>query len=168
MKAREPVDRRGKRDLGRVWIVLLSIAALIAAGCGGGSGDGSSTATKAGNGPLTKAELIEQGDAICAKVYAVTESLNAEGPTKEAVRFANLHIAMIKDLLALGTPRETEFSYAEYTTGAHALEEAEAAVERMARRGDPEGLRVAESSSLSTFSMFQGLAGQYGFKECAG
>lgn len=149
-------------------IALLPITALLVTGCGGGSGNASTTATTGADaGALTKAELLEQGDAICAKVYVVTKSLNPEGTTKEAVRFADLHSGMIKDLLALGVPQETEYSYAEYTTGAHALEDAEVEVKVMAKRGDPAALRRAESGSLSTRSMFQAVAATYGFKECA-
>ncbi len=151
------------------WLVLLPVAVLLVSGCGGGGGGASSTATTGSDGgALTKAELIEQGDAICAKTYAITESLNAEGPAKEALRYAGLTSAMIKRLLALGVPRETEYSYAEYTTAAHALAQAEAEVKSVAERGGgPAALRRAESGSLSGLSMFQGLAGAYGFKTCA-
>lgn len=152
----------------KTWIALFSMAALLT-GCGGGGGDATSRAVKDSSGEaLTKAELIEQGDAICAKVYAVTETLDAEGTTQEAARFAGLHSGMIKDLLALGAPQETEYLYAEYTTAAKAFAEAEGEVKRYAASGDPAALRIAESSSLSAFSMFKGLAGGYGFKICAG
>ena len=170
MNVRGWISAGRHRRLRQVGVALLAVAALLVAGCGGGDGgDGDASATAAGQeaGALTKAELLAAGDAICAKVYAVTERLNAEGSTAEAVRFADLHIRMVEDLLDLGTPRETEYSYAEYTTAAKAFAQAETEVKTMARRGDPSDLRTAESSSLSAFSMFQGNAGQYGFKVCA-
>jgi hypothetical protein len=152
----------------KTWIALLSATALLLAGCGGGSEGTSSVATtSASGGALTKAELIEQGDAICTKVYVVTEALNPEGTTKDALRFADLHSGMVKSLLRLGVPQETEYSYAEYTTAAHAFAQAEAEVKTMVKRGDPAALRRAESGSLSALSMFQGLSAAYGFKECA-
>jgi hypothetical protein len=152
----------------KAWIALLLVAMLLIVGCGGGSGDPSpATTTGASSGQLTKAELIEQGDAICAKAYAVRETLDAEGPTEEAVRYANLMHRMVKDLLALGVPQETNYDYAEYTNYAHELEAAEALVTMMAKRRDAEELRRAESSSLSAFSAFTGNAGTYGLKDCA-
>jgi ABC-type Fe3+-hydroxamate transport system substrate-binding protein len=152
----------------KTWIALLSVAALLVTGCGGGSEDASSVATtSASGGALTKAELIEQGDAICAKVYAVTGTLNPEGTPEEALRIADLHGGMVKRLLALGTPQETEYSYAEYTTAAHALAQASEEIEFVAEKNDPVALRRSESGSLSTLSMFEGTAGAYGFKDCA-
>jgi hypothetical protein len=151
----------------KAWIAALFVVLMLASGCGGE--DTSSTASKdSSEGALTKAELIEQGDAICAKVFAVTESLNPEGTTKEAVRHAKLKSGMIKDLLDLGAPKETEYQYAEYLNAAHALALAEAEVQRIAKSGDASGLETAESGSLSAFSMFQAEAGTYGFETCAG
>jgi hypothetical protein len=153
----------------KAWLALLFVAVLFIVGCGGGSDDPSpATTTEASSGQLTKAELIEQGDAICAKAYAVKETLSAEGTTEEAVRYAKLVGGMVKELLALGVPQETNYDYAEYTNYAHELEEAEAEVERMAKRGNPADLRLAEAGSLSAFSAFQGNAATYGFKACGG
>lgn len=115
---------------------------------------------------MTKAELIERGDAICAKVYPEREKLNPEGTPEEALRVADLISGMTKQLLALGTPQETEYAYAEYTTALHELEEASARVKAMAKRG-PAALRAAESGSLAALSGFQGYASAYGFKGCS-
>jgi hypothetical protein len=152
----------------KAWIASLAVVVLLFAGCGGGGDSSSATTTERGGEALTKAELIEQGDAICAKPLAIRASLNPEGTPEEAVRVASLVTAMVNRLLALGTPKETEYTYAEYTTAAHALVQAETEVKAMAKKGDPVDLRRAESGSLSTFSMFESLAGQYGFTDCAG
>jgi acyl-CoA reductase-like NAD-dependent aldehyde dehydrogenase len=51
--------------------VLVDLAAVAAAGCGGG-----------GAKPLSKAELIERGDAICAKYRKQNEALNKDAPAR--------------------------------------------------------------------------------------
>ena len=61
--------------------LALPLAALAIAGCGGGGG-GDSTASTAAAGDrettaLTKAELIAQGDAICAEVNAAVGTVGA-------------------------------------------------------------------------------------------
>ncbi len=152
----------------KVWIALLPVALLLIGGCGGGGGDPSPATTGTSSSQLTKAQLIEQGDAICAKAYAVRETLDAEGSAEESVHYANLVGQMVKDLLALGVPQETEYNYAEYTNAAHELAAAEVLVKTAAKRGNAEDLRAAESSSLSALSAFQGNAGTYGFEDCAG
>jgi hypothetical protein len=149
-----------------MWIALLPITVLLISGCGGGDASPATT-TEASGGALTKAELIEQGDAICAEVYAAAGGLKSEGTEEEVVRQANLYGSMVKRLLALGTPQETEYSYAEYTTVAHELAQIEEAVKLAAGRGDAAALGTAKSGSLSALNSFQGNAGDYGFKDCA-
>jgi hypothetical protein len=150
------------------WIVLLFLAALLVTGCGGGGGDASSAATTGASGTaLTKAELIERGDAICAKVYPTRDSLNPEGTPEEALRVAKLISGMTKQLLVLGIPQETEYAYAEYATALHVLDRMSAKVQKMVKRGKPGALRSAETGSLSSLSGFEGYAGAYGFKACA-
>lgn len=155
----------------RTWIALLLVVALLIAGCGGGNGDDStaSTAAKttASSGEPTKAELIEQGDGICAKVYATTGQLNAEGTVEEAVRVADLRGDMVKSLMGLGKPQEAEKAYSEFISAARTLAQAEGEIKLAAKQGDSAARELAESSSLSTYSLFQGAAAQYGFKECS-
>ena len=169
MKAGEPARGRRENVFFRLWIVLLPVTALLAAGCGGGSGDASSAAT-AGEGAsaeLTKAELIEQGDAICAKAYAVMQKLNPEGTPKEAVRVADLTSDMVERLLDLGNPqRGAEFSYGEYIHAANGLVHADAAVKSTAERDDPNALKDAAAASLLALSTFQNWANEFGLKGC--
>jgi hypothetical protein len=166
MNAEEQVRGHRKDRMCRTWIALLLVAALLVTGCGG-SGGASPATTTANSGALTKAELIQQGDAICSDVYAATAALNPEGTSSEGTRVADLTSDMVKRLLALGIPQETEYSYAEYTTAAHTLAGAAAQVKSAAEGGDAVALRRAEQGSLTALSSFQGYAGQYGFKDCA-
>lgn len=68
----------------RVFTALLGalVAALLAAGCGGGGDESSGDGTESSSS-LTKAELIKQGDEICEKGDAAIE--------KEANEFAAEH-----------------------------------------------------------------------------
>lgn len=146
---------------------MLSLAALLIAGCGGGGGSASSSAAGGDGEALTKAELIERGDAICAKVYPARATLDPEGTPEEALRVASLISGMTKQLLALGVPRETEYAYAEYAVALHVLDRMSAKVKRMVKRGNPVTLRTSETGSLASLSAFQGHAASYGFKACA-
>jgi hypothetical protein len=51
--------------------LIVVLAAVAAAGCGGG-----------GAKPLSKPELIKRGDAICAKYRKQNEALNKEAPAR--------------------------------------------------------------------------------------
>ena len=65
----------------------LPLAALAIAGCGGGDGGSTeTTATVEAPTALSKAELISQGDAICAEVNAAIGSAAAsEAVAEEAL-----------------------------------------------------------------------------------
>ena len=130
------------------WVAVLPAAALLLAGCGGGDDDSteSTQVTTAAPAALTKAELIEQGDAICAEVNAAIGTIGASSaetgsPTVEA---ADLYSGLVASLSNLGTPQETD-GYPEFSSAAEELAKAESEVELAAEREDPEGLEAAES-----------------------
>jgi len=149
----------------RAWLTPLALV-LFAAGCGGGDASSSVTAGKGGV-QLTKAELIEQGNAICAKTYAALGRLNPEGTPREAVRSASLTREMVEHLLALGNPQQgVESSYGEYIHIAHELIKTDAAVESTAKRNNPNALKDAEFGSVATLSVFQNWANEIGLKGC--
>jgi hypothetical protein len=158
-------------SLRHTWIVLPVIAALLFAGCGGGGGNSSESAptTTAGTTTaLTKAELIEQGDAICAEVNAAvgtvgTSSAETGSPAAQA---ADLYRGMIDSLKNLGAPQESE-GYAEFSAAADELGKAEDEVKLASEREDVAGLETAESNSASALSSFQTSAGEYGFQDCS-
>ncbi|MFI5027955.1 MAG: hypothetical protein ACHQCF_03115, partial [Solirubrobacterales bacterium] len=60
-------------------ILVVPIAALALAGCGGGGGEETTAAPVTTTEPqsLSKAELIQQGDGICAEVNAAVGTVEA-------------------------------------------------------------------------------------------
>lgn len=149
----------------------LSLAALAIAGCGGGD-DETTESTPVATIPtptaLTKEELIDQGDAICAEVNAALgglgESAAAEagGATGQA---ADLYVGMVESLKRLGPPEEAD-GYAELSAAADELSQAEGDVKLAAERGDSEALATAEASASSALASFQSAAQSYGFENC--
>jgi len=157
-------------SLRRIWIVALPVAALLIAGCGGGGDDESteSTATTtAAPTALSKAELIEQGDAICGEVNAAVGSAGSgEEGSGATAQVADLYSGMIASLNNLGTPQETE-GYAEFSEAAEELATAEGEVKLAAEREDAATLEAAESRASSALTTFQNAASEYGFKDCS-
>jgi hypothetical protein len=148
----------------------LPVAALAIAGCGGGGGDSTasvSATTEATTTALTKAELIEQGDAICAEVNAAVGTVGASSAEtgSPAAQVADLYGGMISSIKNLGTPAETD-GYAEFSSAADELAAAEGEIKLASERSDTAGLETAESNASSALSTFQEVAQEYGFKEC--
>jgi hypothetical protein len=149
----------------------LAVAALLLAGCGGGGGDDSSESTAttvAAPKALSKAELIEQGDAICAEVNAAVGSVGASSTenSSPASQAAGLYSGMVASLNNLGTPQETD-GYAEFSSAAEELANAEDEVKLASERGDTAGLEAAESSAAEALTSFQNAASEYGFEDCS-
>lgn len=145
--------------------------ALLVAGCGGGGGDSSeptATTTAAAPRALSRAELIEQGDAICAEVNAAVGSVGSSSsenssPSSQA---ADLYSGMVASLNNLGTPQESA-GYTEFSGAAEELASAEDEVKLASERGDTAGLEAAESNASSALTSFQNAASEYGFKDCS-
>jgi hypothetical protein len=155
----------------RTWILALSVAAVVVAGCGGGGGSDSSESTAtttAAPRALSKAELIEQGDAICAEVNAAVGSVGSSSTenSSPASQAADLYSGMVASLNNLGTPQETD-GYAEFSSAAEELAKVEDEVKLAAERGDTAGLEAAESSASEALTSFQNAASEYGFKDCS-
>jgi hypothetical protein len=151
-------------------IVALAVAALFVTGCGGGGGGSTESApvtTAATTTALTKAELIEQGDAICAEVNAAVGTVGASGAEtgSATAQAADLYSGMVASLKNLGAPQETT-GYPEFTAVADELATAEGEVKLASERGDTAGLEAAESNASSALASFQEAAQEYGFKEC--
>lgn len=156
-------------SLRRVSIVVLSVVALAIAGCGGGGGSDTSESpgVREGIDALTKAELIEQGDAICAKVNAAITAIESESPSPSATaRIAGLYSGMAESLKGLGNPQETEGAYGEYLRARGELKMTEDALKLAAERGSSK-LEGAEEGAEYELDDFQEQAGVYGFKECS-
>jgi hypothetical protein len=152
------------------WIVVLPVAALLVAGCGGGGEDESteSTATTtAAPTALSRAELIEQGDAICGEVNAAVGAAGTgEGGSGATAQVADLYSGMVASLNNLGTPQETE-GYAEFSEAAEELATAEGEVKLAAEREDTATLETVDSNASSALTTFQNAASEYGFKDCS-
>jgi len=150
-------------------IVVALVAAGLFAGCGGGGSDSTESAptTTATTTALTKAELIEQGDAICAEVNAAVGTVGASSAETGSAssQAADLYGGMVASLKNLGTPQEAA-GYSEFTTAADELATAEGEVKLASDRGDVAGQETAESNASAALSSFQEEAQAYGFKEC--
>jgi hypothetical protein len=141
------------------------------AGCGGGGSDSTESApvaTTPTTTALSKAELIEQGDAICAEVNAAVGTVgSSSGETGgETSQVADLYSGMVQSLKGLGTPQEAG-SYSEFSSAADELASAEGEVKLAVERGDEAALATAESSASSALSSFKAAAQEYGFEKCA-
>jgi ubiquinol-cytochrome c reductase cytochrome c1 subunit len=148
------------------------VAGLLIAGCGGGGSDESSETTvaptTATTTALSKAELIEQGDAICAEVNAAVGETGSgsEESSTPAAQVASLYSGMVNSLNNLGAPQEAA-GYAEFSEAAEELAMAENEVKLAAERSETEGLESAESKASSALASFQNAASEYGFKDCS-
>ena len=155
--------------------ILLLLAALVAlaiAGCGGGGDETTDTATTVEEPQkLTKTELIEQGDAICAEVNAAVGVLSSE-PEESAVpetieKTSNLYLGMVERLQELGTPEGDDGSYAEFMEAAEELAKVEGEVKLAAEREDTAALGEAATEAAPTLEEFEERAGAYGFEDCS-
>ncbi len=149
-------------------ILAVPVTALALAGCGGGDDETTeSTATVEAPPALSKAELISQGDAICAEVNAAIGSAAAsEAETSEqTTQVAALYVGMVESIKNLGTPSE-EDGYAEFVAAANALSEIEGTAKLAAERDDSAALAEATTKAGPALEEFQSSAEEYGFEEC--
>jgi hypothetical protein len=151
------------------FLAVLPIAALLA-GCGGGGDDDSTeaapVATTAVPELLSKDELIEQGDAICAEVNAAVGTIGASSAeTSPVAQVADLYTGMITNLKNLGAPQESS-GYPEFVAAADELSTAQGEVKLASERGETAGLEAAEANASAALSSFQSAAQEYGFEAC--
>jgi len=150
---------------------LAALAALFVAGCGGGGGTTDTTAApppEEAPAALSKAELISQGDAICAEVNSAVGSVgsSAADPSTSAEQAATLYTNMITSLQDLGAPKEKSAEYEEFSVAANELATAEGEVKLAAEREDQAGLAEAEGRASAVLEAFQSAATAYGFQQC--
>jgi hypothetical protein len=153
------------------WLLVpAALAALVLGGCGGGGGETTSAPATTAEEPtqLSKAELIKQGDAICAEVNAAVGTVEAsEAETSSQVsQAADLYNGMVERLKALGTPTEGA-GYAEFTEAADQLAKAESDARLASERGDEAGLAEAQGRVGEALEAFQEAASAFGFEKCA-
>jgi hypothetical protein len=155
--------------LPKLLTVALPLAALAISGCGGGGDDSTSTAatTEAAPAP-TRAELISQGDAICAEVnnaVGAVGSSEAEVP-QQITQVSDLYIGLVESLKGLGTP-EDDPGYAEFIAAADELSKVEGEVKLAAEREDTAALGEAATAATPVLEEFESVAGEYGFSDCS-
>jgi len=149
--------------------IALPLAALAIAGCGGGGGDSTSTQATTETTALSKADLISQGDAICAEVnnaVGAAEIVTAEGGESElASKVSGFYIGMVESIKGLGTP-EDAVGYPEFIATADQLSTVEGEVKLAAEREDTVALEEATTAATSAREEFESAAGEYGFEDC--
>jgi hypothetical protein len=148
--------------------IAVPLAALAIAGCGGGGGDSTSTAATTETTALSKADLISQGDAICAEVNKAVGALGVSGAEvpEQITQTASLYTGMVDSIKGLGTP-EDGTGYAEFIAAAEELSKVEGEVKLAAEREDTAALGEAASAATPALEEFESIAGEYGFEECS-
>jgi hypothetical protein len=148
--------------------LAVPLAALAIAGCGGGGDDSTSTAATIETTALSKADLISQGDAICAEVNKAVGALGAsEAEVPEQItQTASLYMGMVDSIKALGTP-EDDAGYAEFIAAAEGLSETQSATKLATEREDTIAIGEAAEEAAPALEEFQSVAGEYGFEECS-
>ena len=156
-------------------ILLLGavLAALLVAGCGGGGGDETTETAATAEEPqkLSKAELIEQGDDICAETNAAVGALSSEVETSsipETIeKTSNLYIGMVERLQELGAPEGAESSFTSFMEAGEEFAKVEGEVKLAAEREDTEALGEASTEATPALEEFETQAETYGFQKCS-
>jgi hypothetical protein len=154
----------------RKWLLAGSLVLVPAlTGCGGGGSAPASApvTTTSAPAPLSKEQLISQGDAICAEVNAAvgTMSSTESGASTTASQLAQLYSGMVERLKGLGTPSDSA-GYSEFISAGEELAQVERNAALAAERGEESSLVSAEGEASSALSSFQSAATSYGFKDC--
>jgi hypothetical protein len=158
-----------------ILLLLAALMAVLIAGCGGGGDDTTeSTPATTTEEPqrLSKAELIEQGDGICAETNAAVGAL-AGSESEEASsseqdeKVANLYTGMVERLQELGAPEGDEVAYAEFMEAGEELAKVEGEAKLAAEREDIPALEEAKIEAAPQLEEFQERADEYGFEDCS-
>ncbi len=156
-----------------ILLLLAALVALVIAGCGGGGDETETTMATTTEEPekLTRAELIEQGDDICAETNAAVGALDSEpeeGAVPETIeKTANLYTGMVERLQELETPEGDESSYMKFTEAAEELAKVEGEVKLAAEREDTAALGEAATEATPALEEFETQAEIYGFEQCS-
>jgi len=157
-----------------ILLALTALVALLLAGCGGGGDETETTPTPTVEEPaaLTKDELIEQGDGICAEVNAAVGALSAsetegESATGDSEKVANLYTGMVERLQDLGAPEDEEAEYTDFMEAAEELGKVEGELKLAAEREDLAATEEKGQEAAAALEEFQSQAAIYGFEDCS-
>jgi hypothetical protein len=165
------VNSPGKKTL---LLLLAALVALLIAGCGGGGDETTdSTAATTTEEPekLSKAELIEQGDDVCAETNAAVGALSSEieatSIPETAEKTSNLYIGMVERLQELGAPEGAESAFTSFMEAAEQFAKVEGEVKLAIEREDSEALGEASTEATPALEEFETQAEAYGFEKCS-
>jgi hypothetical protein len=150
-------------------MLAVPLTALAIAGCGGGGDDSTATTVATTEATaLSKAELISQGDAICAEVNAAVGGVGAAGEEvpEQITQVANLYVGMVENLKDLGAPDE-DAGYPEFIAAAEDLSATQGATKLATEREDTAAIGEAAEKAAPALEEFQSVAGEYGFEQCS-
>lgn len=153
-----------------ILVPLVALLALAASGCGGGGSETTDTTaatTEAAPTP-TKAELIAQGDAICAEVNSAVGAVGVSGAEvpEQITQVSDLYIGMVESIKNLGIPDDTA-GYEEFIAAAEDLSKVEGEAKLATEREDTAALGEAAARAAPILEEFGEVAGDYGFEECS-
>jgi hypothetical protein len=163
----------GQKKILLALTALTALVALLVAGCGGGDEtETTTTPTVEEPAALTKDELIEQGDGICAEVNAAVGALSAsetEGAsaTEDSEKVANLYTGMVERLQDLGAPEPEEAEYTDFMEAAEELGKVEGELKLAAEREDLAASEEKGQEAAAALEEFQSQAAIYGFEDCS-
>lgn len=145
---------------------------MAIAGTSCGADDSSDTPTVSGEkSSLSKSELIEQGDAICAEQNAAIGALGLKAEKAEVPdvveESTDLFIEMIERLQSLGKPAEDDGGYSKFAQATEHFATVEAKVKLASEKEDFRALSEAATEAAPTLEEFRTQAEMYGFKECS-
>jgi hypothetical protein len=150
-------------------MIAVPLAALAISGCGGGGDDSTASTQATETTPaLSKAELISQGDAICAEVNAAIGAVGAsEAEVPEQItQVSDLYIGMVESIKNLGVPDDGA-GYAEFIAAAEELSKLEGEAKLATEREDTAAIGEAATKAAPALEEFESLAGEYGFENCS-
>lgn len=164
-----------RRPVHKTFLLLLAaLTALVVAGCGGGDGDETETTTPTVEEPaaLTKDELIEQGDGVCAEVNAAVGALTSSateesGSPEQSEKVANLYLGMVERLQDLGAPEEADSDFTKFSEATEQLAKVEGELKLAAEREDLAAMEEASQEASAALEEFQSQAAIYGFEDCS-
>jgi hypothetical protein len=148
--------------------IAVPLAALAIAGCGGGDDSTSTAATTETTPALSKADLISQGDAICAEVNNAVGAVGVSGDEvpEQITQVSSLYIGMVESIKDMGAPDDAA-GYPEFIAAAEELSTVEGELKLAAEREDTAALGEAATAATPALEEFESVAGEYGFEECS-